>query len=68
MYYTEVDIHIANHQAWQRTLTWLSAAHPSLGVQGLALTGWSRYDHFGAIAEPLPVSFPSLAVCLQVSM
>ncbi|NXX28068.1 HEXDC Hexosaminidase, partial [Nicator chloris] len=48
-------------------LEWLEVASrsPADVLEGIALTGWQRYDHFAVLCELLPVAIPSLAVCLQ---
>ncbi|XP_067403765.1 hexosaminidase D isoform X2 [Emydura macquarii macquarii] len=58
---TLIGHHIKNH------LQWLKVANsiPADMLQGIALTGWQRYDHFSVLCELLPVGIPSLAVCLQ---
>ncbi|XP_019398245.1 PREDICTED: hexosaminidase D [Crocodylus porosus] len=58
---THIGHHLKNH------LQWLKVAHSGHAdmLQGIALTGWQRYDHFSVLCELLPVGIPSLAVCLQ---
>ncbi|XP_067100944.1 hexosaminidase D isoform X1 [Osmerus mordax] len=54
--------HVQNH------LQWLKVAGSSPAgdhLQGIALTGWQRYDHMSVLCELLPVGLPSLASCLQ---
>ncbi|NWR80897.1 HEXDC Hexosaminidase, partial [Centropus unirufus] len=58
---TLIGHHLRNH------LQWLEVARnsPPDALEGIALTGWQRYDHFSVLCELLPVAIPSLAVCLQ---
>uniref|UniRef100_A0A8C5QZ68 Hexosaminidase D n=1 Tax=Leptobrachium leishanense TaxID=445787 RepID=A0A8C5QZ68_9ANUR len=58
---THIGHHLENHRRWQRVVE----AVPRDVFQGMALTGWQRYDHFSVLCELLPVGIPSLAVCLQ---
>lgn len=56
----------------ENTLNWLSlirtqGVHFTDGIQGIALTGWQRYDHFATLCELLPVALPSLALCLMTA-
>lgn len=57
----------AKHSA--NTLAWVATGQRAqrqagLGVAGLIITGWSRYDHFAVLCELLPPATPSLVLTL----
>uniref|UniRef100_A0A3Q4AP41 beta-N-acetylhexosaminidase n=1 Tax=Mola mola TaxID=94237 RepID=A0A3Q4AP41_MOLML len=54
--------HVDNHLQWLRVAASLSAG---IKLQGIAITGWQRYDHLSVLCELMPVALPSLAACLQ---
>eukprot|EP00742_Colponemidia_sp_Colp-10_P017128 GILJ01019676.1.p1 GENE.GILJ01019676.1~~GILJ01019676.1.p1 ORF type:complete len:538 (-),score=67.22 GILJ01019676.1:87-1568(-) len=54
---------IATHL--RNTVCW-AARSKQTALQGLILTGWSRFTHLTVLCETLPVSIPSLALCLAV--
>lgn len=56
--------HVSNHEQWLKELPIIASKFDT--YRGIALTGWSRYDHFATLCEMLPVSLPSLALCLRV--
>ncbi|XP_006003432.1 hexosaminidase D isoform X2 [Latimeria chalumnae] len=58
---THIGHHLANHVQWLKVA---DSVHRET-LQGIALTGWQRYDHFSVLCELLPVGLPCLAVCLQ---
>ncbi|XP_076056227.1 hexosaminidase D-like [Oratosquilla oratoria] len=58
--------HAKNNLAWS-TLGNRMSLNSGVRVGGVALTGWSRYDHFAELCELLVVSIPSLALSLLVS-
>ncbi|XP_067944529.1 hexosaminidase D-like [Watersipora subatra] len=59
---TDVSYHYSNHIGWLRIIAKISS---TMSIEGMMLTGWQRYDHFGTLCELLPVAIPSLAVCLS---
>lgn len=56
--------HLENNLAWLSVYQ-SEGARFSDGIQGFAITGWQRYDHFSVLCELLPVALPSLAICLS---
>ncbi|KAM9222274.1 LOW QUALITY PROTEIN: hexosaminidase D [Leptosomus discolor] len=58
---TLIGHHLKNHLQWLK----VASSSPADVLEGIALTGWQRYDHFSVLCELLPVAIPSLAVCLQ---
>ncbi|XP_067912075.1 hexosaminidase D-like isoform X2 [Heterodontus francisci] len=62
--WTPIKYHLENQLRWLQVIK-STSKFPSLHFQGLALTGWQRYDHFSTLCELLPVAIPSLVVCMQ---
>ncbi|XP_074040799.1 hexosaminidase D [Leptinotarsa decemlineata] len=57
-----IKYHLSNHLAW---LTELEKNSKKIGnLRGIALTGWSRFDHFATFCELLPCGIPSLCFCM----
>ncbi|KAM9336758.1 hexosaminidase D isoform 1-T2 [Symphorus nematophorus] len=54
--------HVDNHLQWLKVAASLSAG---VNLQGIALTGWQKYDHLSVLCELMPLALPSLAACLQ---
>ncbi len=62
---TDIGKHRHNHLAWVRMMRYVRDL-TDLSFKGIALTGWSRFDHFAMLCELLPVALPSLVACLQI--
>ncbi|XP_058705826.1 hexosaminidase D-like [Poecile atricapillus] len=62
--WTPLSYHLKNHLSWLQVMQAVPRLAP-LRLQGVVLTGWQRYDHYSVLCELLPVSIPSLAICLQ---
>uniref|UniRef100_H0Z7D1 beta-N-acetylhexosaminidase n=1 Tax=Taeniopygia guttata TaxID=59729 RepID=H0Z7D1_TAEGU len=62
--WTPLSSHLRNHLSWLKVMQAVPRLAP-LRLQGVVLTGWQRYDHYSVLCELLPVSIPSLAICLQ---
>ncbi|XP_073345995.1 hexosaminidase D [Pagrus major] len=54
--------HVDNHLQWLKVAASLSSA---INLQGIAITGWQRYDHLSVLCELMPLALPSLAACVQ---
>jgi hexosaminidase len=61
-----------NRRHLENTLKWLAIMQNEgnrfqNGIQGIALTGWSRYDHFSVLCELFLSGIPSLAISLHTA-
>lgn len=59
-----IQRHLENNIRWLAVIA-KEGSRFSKGFQGLALTGWQRYDHFAVLCELLPTGIPSLMVSLS---
>ncbi|XP_007259387.3 hexosaminidase D [Astyanax mexicanus] len=59
---TNTQRHVDNHLQWLKVASGLSS---DIELQGIALTGWQRYDHLSVLCELMPLGLHSLASCLQ---
>jgi len=59
-----VGHHQRNQQTWLEAM-YLASFRRNVSFTGIAITGWSRYDHMLSLCELLPSSIPSLAYTLQ---
>lgn len=62
--FVPIKQHLDNHLSWLKIIASLEKVGSK--VVGVAITGWSRFDHYGPLCELLPAGIPSLALCLAV--
>lgn len=66
-YIPDIYRHLQNQLSWLEVMQRETFIHEyPVNFRGIALTGWSRYDHFAVLCEILPVSIPSLVASLLV--
>ncbi len=56
--------HQRNQQTWLEVM-YIASERYKVNFTGIAVTGWSRYDHMLSLCEFIPSSIPSLAYALQ---
>ncbi len=66
MYLTNIQRHVNNQLGWLEVMRRETQGSNRVNFRGIALTGWSRYDHFAVLCELLPSSVPSLVLSLSV--
>lgn len=63
--FVTLEHHVANHLSWLELISNLPEA-TRCKISGIAITGWSRYDHFATLCELLVPAIPSLVLCLAI--
>ncbi len=63
-YITSINHHYQNHISWIDVMK-EKLSRNIVSFKGIALTGWSRYDHFLVLCDLLPQAIPSLVFNLQ---
>ena len=58
-YFTSIQHHYTNHLSWIDVMKQKIQSN-IVNFKGVAITGWSRYDHFLVLCELLPQAIPSL--------
>ena len=56
--------HYRNQQTWLEAM-YIASEKYKVNFTGIAVTGWSRYDHMLSLCELIPSSIPSLVYTLQ---
>ncbi|XP_028412708.1 hexosaminidase D-like [Dendronephthya gigantea] len=63
--FVPLEHHVANHLSWLQLISNLPET-TRCKISGIALTGWSRYDHFATLCELFAPAVPSLVLCLAI--
>ncbi|CAB3402375.1 unnamed protein product [Caenorhabditis bovis] len=62
-YATHSEHYIKNHESW---VTQLNTFYKDFeAIEGIIMSGWSRYDHLAVLAELAPVALPTLAMSME---
>ena len=61
---TSIEHRYRNHISWMKVMK-DKVTRNILKFKGIALTGWSRYDHFLSLCDLLPQAIPSLVFNLK---
>jgi hypothetical protein len=61
---TSIQHHYLNHITWNQQI-YNQVTQGACNFTGIALAGWSRYDHFLQVCDLLPQAIPSLIYNLQ---
>jgi len=65
LYMVNVQRHVGNNMGWLEVMRREATGSNKVHFRGIALTGWSRYDHFAVLCELLPAAVPSLILNLM---
>ena len=60
-----LEHHVANHLSWLQLISNLPET-TRCKISGIAITGWSRYDHYATLCELFVPAIPSLVLCLAI--
>ena len=66
LYIVNVARHVYNNVAWLDVMKRETLGPSQINFRGIAITGWSRYDHFAVLCELLPAAIPSLILNLVI--
>ncbi|CAI2349761.1 unnamed protein product [Caenorhabditis sp. 36 PRJEB53466] len=65
-YSTHAAHYVKNHESWIKQFSMVYKDFDV--VEGLIMTGWSRYDHLAVLAETIPVALPTLALSMETML